>query len=53
MAPSYLREKFSKRSEIYERQIHQRDSLDIPLYKSAAGQRTFCYRAVHYWNNLD
>ena len=51
MAPSYLREKFSKRSEIHERQTRQSDSLVI--YKSAAGQRTFCYRAVHYWNNLD
>ena len=53
MAPSYLREKLSKRFEIHKRQTHQRDSLNIPLYKSAAGQHTFCYRAVHNWNNLN
>ena len=25
----------------------------IPLYKSSTGQRTFHYRMVHIWNNLD
>ena len=53
MAPKYLSEKFSKRSDVHERQTRQRDSLQIPLFKSAAGQRSFSYRAVNYWNNLN
>ena len=32
MAPSYLSEKFSKRTEIHEKQTRQRDSLDITFY---------------------
>ena len=27
--------------------------LNIPLYKTSTGQRTFYYRMVHIWNNLD
>ncbi len=29
-----------------------KDKLDIPLYNSASGQRTFHYRAVSIWNEL-
>ena len=53
MAPGYLIEKFSKRSDVHKRQTRQRDTLQIPFYKSAAGQRSFSFRAVHYWNNLN
>ena len=27
--------------------------LNIPLFKSAAGQKTFYYRIVDIWNNID
>ena len=27
--------------------------LNIPLYKTATGQRTFHYRTVKLWNSLD
>ena len=30
----------------------QKNILDIPMYRSAAGQRTFHYRAVSLWNSL-
>ena len=27
--------------------------LNIPLFRTASGQRTFCYRAVSLWNDLE
>ena len=27
--------------------------LNIPLFRSATGQKTFHYRAVNIWNNLN
>ena len=35
-----------------EGQLRQTSHLNIPLLKSAAGQRTFYYRAVKLWNDL-
>ena len=32
---------------------HGNQPACIPLYKSSTGQRTFHYRMVHIWNNLD
>jgi hypothetical protein len=29
------------------------DELDIPFYLTAAGQRSFLYRATKLWNDLD
>ena len=29
------------------------DELDIPFYLTAAGQRSFLYRAIELWNDLD
>ncbi len=49
----YLVDKFIKRSDIHDRSTRNHDLLDIPLYKTAAGQRTFNYRAVKIWNDLD
>ncbi len=53
IAPDYLVDKFIKRSDIHDRSTRNHDLLDIPLYKTAAGQRTFNYRAVKIWNDLD
>ena len=53
LAPSYLTEKFVKRSDIHNRPTRYHDSLDIPSFKTSSGQRTFHYRAVKIWNDLD
>ena len=39
LAPSYLLNKIARRT-----QIHNRHSLQISLFKTATGQRTFTYR---------
>ena len=49
----YLCNKFKKRSSIHKSKTHTHNSLQIPLFKTAAGQRSFAFRAVHLWNNLD
>ena len=52
LAPQYLTSKFTKRSNIHARNIHSRNSWQIPLYRTAIGQRTFSYRGAKTWNNL-
>ena len=53
LVPQYLSEKFSKRSSIHSRLTRNQDTLQIPLYRTATGQRSFHYRAVNLWNGLD
>ena len=53
LAPLYLSVKLTKRSNIHSRNTRKRDSLNIPLFRTTAGQRTFQYRAASIWNNLD
>ncbi len=53
LALSYLTNKFVKRSDIHNRPTRNHDSLDIPSFKTSSGQRTFYYRAVKIWNDLD
>ena len=50
LAPSYLADKFATCSIVHS--VNTRNKLSIPRYKSAAGQRTFFYRAVTLWNSL-
>ena len=52
LAPQYLTSKFTKRSNIHTRNTRTRNSLQIPLYRTAIGQRTFSYRGAYIWNNL-
>jgi hypothetical protein len=52
LAPTYLCEKFHVRSDVHDANTRQKNILDIPMYRSAAGQRTFHYRAVSFWNSL-
>ena len=52
LAPQYLTSKFTKRSNIHTRNTRTRNSLQIPLYRTAIGQRTFSYRGAYTWNNL-
>lgn len=53
LAPSYLINKFTKRSDIYNCSTRNHHLLDIPLFRTSTGQRTFYYRAVKIWNDLD
>lgn len=53
LAPLYLSVKLTKRSNIHSRNTRKRDSLNTPLFRTTAGQRTFQYRAASIWNNLD
>ena len=45
LAPPYLCDKFEMRSKIHSVNTRNKDKLDIPLYNSASGQRTFHYIA--------
>ena len=49
----YLFSQFIKRGEISGRATRSSQMLDIPLIKSASGQRTFYYRIVSIWNSMD
>ena len=53
LAPKYLVDKFTRCSSIHVPHTRKRDLLDIPLYRTATGQRTFAYRGTSIWNNLD
>ena len=52
LAPTYLLERFKKRSQLYNFNTRSKDMLQIPFYRSAAGQRSFLYRVVKIWNDL-
>ena len=41
LAPLYLSVKLTKRSNIHSRNTRKRDSLNVPLFRTTAGQRTF------------
>ena len=52
LAPGYLSDQFIKRSSISTRQTRNSQLLNIPLFKTTTGQRTFYYRMVSLWNAL-
>ena len=52
MAPEYLSNKFISRGNISERATRSSQQLNIPLFKTKTGQRSFSYRIVNIWNNL-
>ena len=52
-APDYLTSEFTKRFNISGRETRNSQSLHIPLFKSASGQRSFYYRTVKIWKSLD
>jgi len=52
LAPGYLSDQFTKRSSISTRKTRNSQHLNIPLFKTATGQRTFYYRMVSLWNAL-
>ena len=53
LAPLYLCNKFSKRSDLHERYTRNRELFQIPMYNTTIGQRTFNYRGAKIWNSLD
>ena len=52
-ATRYLSDQFTTRIGVTGRVTRSSHLFNIPLYKSNAGQRTFYYRIVNIWNNLD
>ena len=52
-APIYLSSKFVTRGEVSGRSTRRFQLLQIPLFKSKSGQRTFFYCIVSLWNSLD
>ena len=53
LAPGYLSDQLTTRSSIRNRKTRNPQMLNIPLFRSATGQKTFHYRIVNIWNNLD
>ena len=52
-APSYLSSQLIKRWDVSKRSTRSSQLLNIPLYKTASGQRSFYYHTVSLWNSLD
>ena len=44
---------FLKRAEIIGRETRNSQLLNVPLFKTATGQRTFFYRTGSLWNSLE
>ncbi len=51
MAPSYSCRMFQTRSQLHNLNTRSSERLEIPLYRTATGQRSFRYRAC-LWNSL-
>ena len=51
--PDYLTSKLVTRGQVSGRVIRNSQQLNIPLFKTFAGQRSFQYRVVSLWNSLD
>ena len=52
-APDYLRSKLVTRGQASGRVTRNSQQLNIPLFRTATGQRSFQYRAVSLWNSSD
>ena len=52
ITPKSLSQQPVRRVDISGRCTRNSSSLNIPLFRSATGQRTFYYRAVSLWNEL-
>jgi len=52
LAPNYLCDKFIARSNVHSRNTRNKNKLNIPLCKTATGQRSFLYRATALWNSM-
>ena len=52
-APKYFTSQFITREQVSERTTRSSQKLNIPLFRTVSGQRTFYYRTVKLWNNLE
>ena len=52
LAPPFLCNKFTARSQVHTRNTRNNDKHNIPFCRSATGQRSFSYRAAQLWNDL-
>ena len=53
LALRYLSDQLITRSIVSTRKTRNSPMLNIPLFRSATGLKTFHYRIVNIWNNLD
>ena len=51
-APGYLMNKFTRRSEVHDRNTRYNKDLNLPRCRLKTGQRSFPYRGATYWNRL-
>ena len=51
--PDYLTSKLVTRGQVSGRMTRNSQQLNIRLFKTAAGKRSFQYRVVRLWNSLD
>ena len=52
-APEYLSSRFITREQVSERTTRRSQKLNIPIFRTASGQKTFYYMTVKLWNNLE
>ena len=52
-APTYLMSQCAIGRQISDRITRNSQQLNIPLFKTATGRRSFHYRIVNLWNSLD
>ena len=53
LAPGYLCSNLLQRTFIHDRLLRSHSNPEIPLFKTASGQRSFAYGAVKIWIYLD
>ena len=53
LASGYLSDQLITRSTVSNRKTRNSPMLNIPLFRSATRLKTFHYRIVNIWNNLD
>ncbi|CAB4029790.1 Hypothetical predicted protein [Paramuricea clavata] len=52
LAPNYLSSLFTTREAVSRRTTRQSDQLNLPLFTSVKGQKSFKYRIAKLWNEL-
>ena len=50
-APEHLTSQFITREQVRQQTTRSSQKLNIPLFRTASGQRTFYQRTVKLWNN--
>ena len=51
--PEYLISQFIALEQVSERTTQSSQKLNIPLFRTVSGERTFYYRTFKLWNNLE